>query len=89
MAAPVVHRTFSIERTYPESPERVFAAFADPDLDIVPDDRIVFAYSLISNETRISASLATVALTAARGGTRWARSSTGLGRCAASASWGL
>jgi uncharacterized protein YndB with AHSA1/START domain len=26
----VVHNTFVIERTYPKSPERVFAAFADP-----------------------------------------------------------
>ena len=26
----VIHHTFSIERTYPVSPERVFQAFADP-----------------------------------------------------------
>src|SRR6266481_3820107 len=26
----VVHNTFVIERTYPTTPERVFAAFADP-----------------------------------------------------------
>jgi len=27
----VIHNTFVIERSYPKSPERVFAAFADPD----------------------------------------------------------
>ena len=27
---PVVHSTFTVERTYPSAPERVFAAFADP-----------------------------------------------------------
>lgn len=27
---PVVHNTFSVERSYPVQPERVFAAFADP-----------------------------------------------------------
>lgn len=27
---PVTHSTFVIERSYPQSPERVFAAFADP-----------------------------------------------------------
>ncbi len=30
MAGPVVHRTLSVERTYPAPPARVFAAFADP-----------------------------------------------------------
>src|SRR5919198_539904 len=30
MAAPVVHSTFSVERTYPAPAARVFAAFADP-----------------------------------------------------------
>ncbi len=29
-AAPVTHDTFVIERTYPASPNRVFATFADP-----------------------------------------------------------
>jgi uncharacterized protein YndB with AHSA1/START domain len=29
MAGPVVHRTLSVERTYPAPPARVFAAFAD------------------------------------------------------------
>ena len=27
---PVIHNTFVIERTYPATPERVFAAFSDP-----------------------------------------------------------
>jgi uncharacterized protein YndB with AHSA1/START domain len=31
MAGPVVHRTLSVERTYPAPPARVFAAFADPE----------------------------------------------------------
>jgi uncharacterized protein YndB with AHSA1/START domain len=30
MAGPVVHRTLSVERTYPAPPARIFAAFADP-----------------------------------------------------------
>jgi uncharacterized protein YndB with AHSA1/START domain len=119
MAPPVVHRTFTVERTYPSPPARVFAAFASPEtkrrwfaegdgfevdefaldfrvggfertrfrfvggagaprpmrndtvyLDIVPDERIVLAYSLTADETRVSASLATVELTAAGGATR-------------------
>jgi hypothetical protein len=28
MARPAVHRTFSVDRTYPAPPARVFAAFA-------------------------------------------------------------
>ena len=115
MAGPVVHRTFSVERTYPAPPARVFAAFADPEtkrrwvaegpgvevdeftldfrvggsertrfrfvggapmrddtlfLDIVPDERIVFAYSLTAEEVRTSAALTTVELAAEGGGTR-------------------
>ena len=101
----VVHSTFSIERTYPSAPSRVFAAFSnqatkrrwfvegegweidefsldfrvggrevsrfrfkggapmDNDtvyLDIVPDQRIVFAYTMTVGDKRISVSLATV-----------------------------
>jgi uncharacterized protein YndB with AHSA1/START domain len=115
MADPVVHRTFSVERTYPAPPARVFAAFADPEtkrrwfaegpgsevdefaldfrvggfertrfrfvggapvrndtlfLDIVPDERIVFAYALTAEEVRTSAALTTVELAADGGGTR-------------------
>ena len=115
MANPVVHRTLSVERTYPAPPARVFAAFADPAtkrrwfaespgveveefaldvrvggvertrfrfvggapmrndtlfLDIVPDERIVFAYSLSAGDVRASAALTTVELAADGGGTR-------------------
>jgi uncharacterized protein YndB with AHSA1/START domain len=122
----VVHSTFRIERRYPASPSRVFAAFADQatkrrwfaegegwevhefsvdfrvggrDLarfgfksgpgtppgappagtqirndttyqDIVPNQRIVFAYTLTIGEKRISASLATVEIAAEGDGTR-------------------
>jgi uncharacterized protein YndB with AHSA1/START domain len=101
----VTHATFVIERSYPASAARVFAAFADPakkkrwfaegegfDVDefkmdfrvggsettrfhtkdgmaltnntvfhdIVPDHRIVFAYTMSVADKRISASLVTV-----------------------------
>ena len=39
-------------------------------LDIVPDERIVFAYALSAGEVRASAALTTVELAADRGGTR-------------------
>jgi uncharacterized protein YndB with AHSA1/START domain len=39
-------------------------------LDIVPNERIVFAYALAAGEVRTSAALTTVELTAAGGGTR-------------------
>ena len=112
---PVVHSTFSIERTYPSSPERVFAAFSNQQttrrwfvegegwqideftmdfrvggqeisrfrkkggapmgndtiyLDIVPERRIVLAYTMLSGDTRISVSLATVEITPAGEGAR-------------------
>jgi uncharacterized protein YndB with AHSA1/START domain len=106
----VTHSTFTIERSYPTAPERVFDAFADPAKkrrwhgdgagrhaevfevdfrvggsdriqmrmgpdtpfpgvalihqavyqDIVPNRRIVFAYTMTMGERRFSASLATV-----------------------------
>lgn len=104
----VAHSTFSIERTYPSPPARVFAAFANQAtkrrwfaegdgwevneftldfrvgghevsrfrptggapmgndtiyLDIVPDRRIVFVYTMTAGDKRISVSLATVEIT--------------------------
>jgi uncharacterized protein YndB with AHSA1/START domain len=32
MSDPIVHASFTVERTFPVPPARVFAAFADPDL---------------------------------------------------------
>ncbi len=32
MSDPIVHASFTVERTFPAPPARVFAAFADPDL---------------------------------------------------------
>jgi uncharacterized protein YndB with AHSA1/START domain len=103
----VTHSTFVVERTYPASPARVFAAFADPKIkdrwfvgpeewgpderemdfrvggretsrggpkggpvhafdalyyDIVPNERIVFAYDMHLDDLRISVSLATIEL---------------------------
>jgi uncharacterized protein YndB with AHSA1/START domain len=115
----VTHGTFVIERSYPATPERVFAAFADPAKkrrwyadgegseveefemdfrvggnertrrrlgegtpfkgvaltnhsnyqDIVPNRRVVFAYTMTLGDSRISASLATVELLATEKGT--------------------
>lgn len=115
----VTHGTFVIERSYPVTPERVFAAFADPAKkrrwfaegegpateeftsdfrvggnertirrmgndtpfpgvaltnqtnyqDIVPNRRIVFAYTMTIGDRRISASLATVEIVPAEKGT--------------------
>jgi uncharacterized protein YndB with AHSA1/START domain len=111
----VVHSTFSIERTYPSTPARVFAAFANQEtkrrwfaegegwevdeftvdfrvggrevarfrfkggapmgndtvyLDIVPDQRIVLAYTITVGDKRISVSLATVEIAPAGDGAR-------------------
>lgn len=116
----VVHSTFVIERTYPASPARVFAAFADPAvknrwfmdkgegatlvmdfrvggteksrfsfhgvpggppagtpmgndtvyLDIVENERIVFAYAMLLGDRRFSVSLVTVLITPAGRETR-------------------
>lgn len=119
----IAHGSFTIERTYPQPPAKVFAAFADPVkfrrwlvegegfevvsyeldfrvggrmrsrflftghdqapipagspmgndsvyLDIVPDRRIVLAYSMTLNEKPFSASLATFELSPEGTGTR-------------------
>jgi uncharacterized protein YndB with AHSA1/START domain len=111
----VVHSTFSIERTYPSPPSRVFAAFSNQGtkrrwfaegegwevdeftldfrvggrevsrfrfkggapmgndtvyLDIVPERRIVLAYTMTVGDKRISVSLATVEITPSGDGTR-------------------
>jgi uncharacterized protein YndB with AHSA1/START domain len=111
----VTHATFTLERTYPAAPARVFAAWADPAAkqrwfsgpeewgpaeheldfrvggrevnrggppggpvhryearfyDIVPDERIVSAYEMHLDGTRISVSLATVELKPEGAGTR-------------------
>ncbi len=111
----VVHNTFSIERTYPSPPARVFAAFSNQGtkrrwfaegegwevdefsldfrvggrevarfrfkggapmgndtvyLDIVPDRRIVLAYTMTVGGTRISVSLATVEIAPSGDGSR-------------------
>lgn len=106
----VIHDTFTIERTYPAAPSRVFAAFASAEAkniwadtgdlesageadfdfrvggrerfgfvyqgttyrydaryyDIVPDQRLVYAYEMYAGDARISVSVATIEL--AKGG---------------------
>lgn len=111
----VTHATFTLERTYPATPERVFAAWSDPAAkqrwfanaegwttdayeldfqvggresfrgrpaegpnvsydgeyqDIVPNERIVNAYQMHLDGTRISVSLATVQFEPHGDGTR-------------------
>jgi uncharacterized protein YndB with AHSA1/START domain len=113
--SPVAHATFSIERTYPSSPSRVFAAFSNQGtkrrwfvegegwevdeftmdfrvggrelsrfrykggapmgndtvyLDIVPERRIVFAYTMTVSDKAISVSLATVEIAPSGQGAR-------------------
>jgi uncharacterized protein YndB with AHSA1/START domain len=110
----VIHGTFVIERNYPVTPQRVFAAFSDPAkkrrwfaageepqieefetdfrvggferkrfkvkigfictnntvyLDIVPNSRIVFAYTMSAGDHRFSSSQATVELLPTEKGT--------------------
>jgi uncharacterized protein YndB with AHSA1/START domain len=112
---PVVHSTFSVERSYPSSPARVFDAFANQAtkrrwfvegegweideftmdfrvggretsryrfqggpaagndtvyLDIVPDRRIVLAYTMLVEDRRISVSLATIEIAPTGDGSR-------------------
>ena len=111
----VTHATFTIERSYPHAPARVFMAFSDtkakrrwfaegegweieafdadfrvggqeksrfrfkggPQIsndtvyqDIVPDQRIIIAYSMAIGENRISSSLATMEFEPEGGGTK-------------------
>jgi len=118
---PIAHATFTVERTYPKSPEVVFRAFSDPAkkrrwfvegegfitdsydldfrvggtetsrfrmgdntpmpgtpvandtvfMDIVPDTRIVTAYTMAVNGARISCSLSTFTFEAVATGTRF------------------
>lgn len=109
----IAHGSFTVTRTYPVPPARVFAAFADPGIkgkwfgdpekvsvadvfefkvgglerrsgtvggdtryamelryyDIVPDQRIVYAYDVEINGVRHSVSVATVTFAAAGDGT--------------------
>lgn len=105
MGHPVIHRAFTIERTYPTSPSRVFTALSDPAkkrrwfaegegfvvdsytldfqvggfersrfrygdgpamtydcvyLDILPGERVVFAYSMTLGGQPMSSSLGTI-----------------------------
>ena len=111
----VTHATFVVERSYPASPARVFAAWADPTIkaqwfgapdesasppavfdfrvggreynsgtmpdgqpyrydahfyDIIPSERIVYAYEMYLGDDRISVSLATIVLAPEGMGTR-------------------
>ena len=104
----IIHDTFTIERTYPAAPSRVFAAFASAEAkniwndtgdlgpaggeagiaefdfraggrerfgftmagttyrydaryyDVVPDQRIIYAYEMYAGDARISISVATI-----------------------------
>jgi uncharacterized protein YndB with AHSA1/START domain len=114
MTHPAIHKSFTIDRTYPTSAERVFRALSDPEkkrrwfaegdgfivdsytldfkvggfercrfrfgdgppmttdsvyLDILPNERIVFAYSMTLAGAPLSSSLGTMELMAANGGT--------------------
>jgi uncharacterized protein YndB with AHSA1/START domain len=115
MNPPIIHKSFTIERTYPTTAARVFGAHSDPEkkrrwfaegegfiidgysldfqvggfersrfrfgadgapmtfdgvyLDIVPEQRIVFAYSMTISGTPMSSSLSTIELVPAKAGT--------------------
>jgi uncharacterized protein YndB with AHSA1/START domain len=116
-ALSIIHDTFTIERTYPAAPSRVFAAFASAEAkniwgdtgdlgpadgqagiaefdfraggrerfgfkmagttfrydaryyDIVPDQRIIYAYEMYAGDARISVSVATIEFAKSRDGT--------------------
>lgn len=115
MIPTAIHKSFTIERVYPTSAKRVFAAFTDPVkkrrwfaegegfvvdsftldfrvggfertrfrygdgppmtndcvyLDIVDEQRMVFAYSMTIGGAPLSASLSTIELEPEKGGTR-------------------
>jgi len=110
---PVTHGAFTLERTYPVSPSRLFSAFTDLEakarwfggdfetlerhmdvrpggrerlsarwpsglvstfdaiyFDVVPDQRLVYAYEMHLDDHKISVSLATLTLTPSDGGVR-------------------
>lgn len=112
---PIIHGSFTIDRTYPFPPAKIFAALADPALkarwfvgplgwielerrmdfrvggeetvqgrhaagmvslftaryhDIIPDERIIYAYDMHIDGTYLSASLATIELTPDGAGAR-------------------
>ncbi len=117
IARSVIHDTFTIERTYPAAPSRVFAAFASAEAkniwgdtgnlepadgeagiaefdfraggrerfgfkmagttyrydaryyDVVPDQRIIYAYEMYAGDARISVSVATIELAKSGDGT--------------------
>jgi uncharacterized protein YndB with AHSA1/START domain len=115
MTPTAIHKSFTIDRVYPTTAARVFAAFTDPTtkrrwfaegkgfvvdsytldfrvggfertrfryadgppitndcvfLDIIDQQRMVFAYSMTIGGAPLSASLSTVELEAVKGGTR-------------------
>ena len=115
MTPTAIHKSFTIERVYPTTAARVFAAFTDPVkkrrwfaegvgfivdsftldfrvggfertrfrygdgppmtndcvfLDIIDNERMVFAYSMTIGGAPLSASLSTIELEPAKGGTR-------------------
>ena len=122
----VIHDTFTIERTYPVSPEKVFGAFASVEAknvwgdtgnlesvddgvgatefdfsvggrerfavkidgvtfrydalyyDIVPNERIVYAYEMYANDVRISVSVTTIQFVEMDGGTNFTYTEQGV-----------
>ena len=75
----VAHSTFVIERSYPQPPDRVFAAFAQParkrrwyaegDHDIVPEKRIVITGKMSLNGKPISITVVTLEFLSSGAGT--------------------